>query len=387
MRAGPALRPGDPTEAAAILRRATSAVAFEGGGTKADWWAERPGLVVSTAGLRGVVRHDASGGIVVARAGTPLEELQAALAPAGQWLALDPPLVDRGATVGGVFASNDAGPRRLAYGTLRDQVVGATVVTGDGVVARTGGRVIKNVAGYDLARLYCGSFGTLGLVAELALRVHPVRPHSRSLRVPCPPGAVAPLVGSLRAAGVEATALDWTGPVAPAVLVRVEQRTERAALAQADAARRAARAEGLGAELLEATAELGAWRSVDAVLAGSPGDTVVRIGTRPRGLAGAARAAADACARSGTELAFVSHAPLGLHTARLRGGRPAEVVAALRRAVAVHGGHVVTRRRGDLGAGVDRWGAAPGGLAVMKRLKERLDPAGRLAPGTFVGGI
>lgn len=282
MRAGPALRPGDPTEAAAILRRATSAVAFEGGGTKADWWAERPGLVVSTAGLRGVVRHDASGGIVVARAGTPLEELQAALAPAGQWLALDPPLVDRGATVGGVFASNDAGPRRLAYGTLRDQVVGATVVTGDGVVARTGGRVIKNVAGYDLARLYCGSFGTLGLVAELALRVHPVRPHSRSLRVPCPPGAVAPLVGSLRAAGVEATALDWTGPVAPAVLVRVEQRTERAALAQADAARRAARAEGLGAELLEATAELGAWRSVDAVLAGSPGDTVVRIGTRPR---------------------------------------------------------------------------------------------------------
>ena len=257
------------------------------------------------------------------------------------------------------------------------------------MVARTGGRVIKNVAGYDLARLYCGSFGTLGLVAELALRVHPVRPHSRTLRVPCPPGAVAPLLGSLRAAGVEATALDWTGPVAPAALVRVEQRTERAAAAQADAARRAARAEGLGAELLEAT---GRARGL-ALGRRRPGRLARRHRRADRDPAARAwpgwrRAAAEACARSGTELAFVSHAPLGLHTARLRGGRPAEVVAALRRAVAV-------RRRlrghppaGRPGAGVDRWGTAPGRTGPHGAPEGAgSTPAGRLAPGTFVGGI
>ena len=125
--------------------------------------------------------HDPLDGVAIVRAGTSLATLQAELAPHGQWLAVDPPFSDSGATVGGIFSANDAGPRRLAYGTMRDLVIGATIVTGDGVVAHSGGRVIKNITGFDLARLYCGAFGTLGLVAE-ASRCASIRCAGRAAR-------------------------------------------------------------------------------------------------------------------------------------------------------------------------------------------------------------
>ena len=102
----------------------------------------------------------------------PLADLQAALAPAGQWLALDPP--EPRATVGGVVAANASGPRRLRYGTVRDLIIGITVVLADGTVAHAGGKVVKNVAGYDLAKLFCGSLGTLGMVVEAIFRLHPL---------------------------------------------------------------------------------------------------------------------------------------------------------------------------------------------------------------------
>ena len=153
--------------------------------------------------------HDPLDGVAIVRAGTSLAALQAELAPHGQWLAVDPPFSDSGATVGGIFSANDAGPRRLAYGTMRDLVIGATIVTGDGVVAHSGGRVIKNVAGFDLARLYCGAFGTLGLVAELALRLHPLRRESRTVMVSCPFEDVSEVTRAIRTSGLTPTAVDW----------------------------------------------------------------------------------------------------------------------------------------------------------------------------------
>ena len=150
------------------------AVAFAGGGSKLGLGnpPERVDLEVGTRGLNQVLEHAAGDLVVRAQAGVPLADLQAALAPAGQWLALDPP--EPRATVGGVVAANASGPRRLRYGTVRDLIIGITVVLADGTVAHAGGKVVKNVAGYDLAKLFCGSLGTLGMVAEVIFRLHPL---------------------------------------------------------------------------------------------------------------------------------------------------------------------------------------------------------------------
>ncbi|HEV3462352.1 MAG TPA: FAD-binding oxidoreductase, partial [Actinomycetota bacterium] len=170
-------RPGSVEEASQVLRAAAAdglAGAFMGGGSKLGLGnpPERLDLVVETRGLDQVLEHAAGDLVVKAQAGVRLADLQAALAPAGQWLALDPP--EPRATLGGVVAANASGPRRLRYGTVRDLIIGITVVLADGTVARAGGKVVKNVAGYDLAKLFCGSLGTLGLVAEATFRLHPL---------------------------------------------------------------------------------------------------------------------------------------------------------------------------------------------------------------------
>ncbi|MGH2604932.1 MAG: FAD-binding oxidoreductase, partial [Dehalococcoidia bacterium] len=164
-------------EAAAIVRdhaKDGATVVCRGSGTKQDWGSpcSREHVWIDTRSLTGVVEHAAGDLVVVVRAGTLMAELQEVLAKAGQQLAIDPGFAD--ATVGGTVAANVSGPRRMAYGTLRDLLIGITVVRPDGVIARSGGKVVKNVAGYDLAKLFAGSYGTLGLITECAFRLHPI---------------------------------------------------------------------------------------------------------------------------------------------------------------------------------------------------------------------
>ncbi|MDP9443186.1 MAG: FAD-binding oxidoreductase, partial [Actinomycetota bacterium] len=170
-------RPGSTREAAEVLRVAGQhrlRVVARGAGTKLDWGAAPAGLdlVVDTTALTGIVEHAAGDLVGIARAGTPLADLQEQLATAHQQLALDAPVPD--ATLGGSIATNTSGPRRVLYGTLRDLLIGITFVRADGVVAKAGGKVVKNVAGYDFAKLLTGSYGTLGLVTEAAFRLHPL---------------------------------------------------------------------------------------------------------------------------------------------------------------------------------------------------------------------
>src|SRR6266511_272027 len=157
----------------AAVSRAAKKVVVVGNGSKLGLGnpPERVDLIVRTRRMDRVLEHAAGDLVVKVEAGARLADLQAALAPAGQWLALDPP--EPGATVGGVVAANASGPRRLRYGTVRDLIIGITVVLADGTVAHAGGKVVKNVAGYDLAKLFCGSLGTLGLIAEATFRLHP----------------------------------------------------------------------------------------------------------------------------------------------------------------------------------------------------------------------
>ncbi|MDP8977935.1 MAG: FAD-binding oxidoreductase, partial [Actinomycetota bacterium] len=240
-------RPADLADARDLMLdsgRDGAALLLRGAGTKLDWGAppERTDLVVDTTGLSALVAHNAEDSTAVVQAGMPLATLQEHLADSDQWLAIDPPETEAGATVGGVVAANSSGPRRLRYGAIRDLVIGVTIVLPDGSVARAGGHVIKNVAGYDLMRLVTGSLGTLALVAEIVVRLHPLPGPARTVVMPAEAADATAVTLELLAAPVEPAALDWSdagtgrtlGEQRPALWVRL-QGDEATAGAQADA--------------------------------------------------------------------------------------------------------------------------------------------------------
>ncbi len=172
--------PASTAEASAVLKAASAlglAVVPRGGGTKLNWGAdpERADLIVDTTRLNHVIEHAAGDLVASVEAGVTLAELARVLAKAGQRLALDP-AGTAASTIGGVVATNVAGPLRLRYGAPRDLLIGLTVVRADGTVAKSGGKVVKNVAGYDLGKLFAGSRGTLGLITEATFRLHPIPP-------------------------------------------------------------------------------------------------------------------------------------------------------------------------------------------------------------------
>jgi FAD/FMN-containing dehydrogenase len=171
-------------EALAAAARAGERVRIAGAGTKQGWGipGAEPDVELATAGLDRIVEHNAGDLTAVLEAGVPLARAQEAFAKAGQMLALDPWLgSEQQATIGGVLATGDSGPLHHRYGGPRDLALGMTVALSDGAIARSGGKVIKNVAGYDLAKLFCGAFGTLGLILSVNVRLHPLAPQTATV--------------------------------------------------------------------------------------------------------------------------------------------------------------------------------------------------------------
>jgi glycolate oxidase FAD binding subunit len=318
-------------------------------------------LLVGTAGMNRVVEHAAGDLVVTAQAGVPLAALQEHLAPARQWLALDPP--ESGATVGGVVATATSGPRRLLFGTPRDLLIGITVVLADGTIARSGGKVVKNVAGYDLGKLFTGSFGTLGVIAECTFRLHPSQPVRRVVTSTSDDPATA--AKRVLATGSVPSALEWDGAQLTAVFESIESAADVQASDAAAAIGGAISDElptgfgerATGAVRLKLTHRLGALREVLAVIASRlpasrirahVGSGVVWVGTDDRDLG-------------------------GLET--------------LREAVAAYDGQVVVvTAPAEAIRQVDVWGPVRG-IEVMRRIKDQFDPDGRMSPGRFVGGI
>ena len=202
--AGEALCPRDEADLAEAIRGARGPLSVQGGGTRGM---AGPGRVLSLAGLSGVVLHEPGALTLVARAGTPLAAVEAALAAEGQRLAFEPMdhrvlLGTSGEpTIGGVIAANVSGPRRVAVGAARDFLLGVRFVDGTGTLIRNGGRVMKNVTGYDLTRLVAGAQGALGVLTEVALKVLPVPAAEqtltlRGLDLPQAVAAMAAALGS-----------------------------------------------------------------------------------------------------------------------------------------------------------------------------------------------
>src|SRR5829696_2294156 len=188
--------PGSVEETSELLRFAADeglAVCPRGGGTKSSLGnpPRELDLVLSTARMVDVIEHVPGDQVVRVQAGIKLQDLQERLAGSDQMLGIDPPETRSGATVGGLVAANSSGPRRHRYGTIRDLIIGITVVLSDGTVAKAGGKVVKNVAGYDLSKLFTGSLGTLGVIAECNFRLHPRPETARSVAVELPDTASA----------------------------------------------------------------------------------------------------------------------------------------------------------------------------------------------------
>ena len=202
--------PASTLEAAGLLKAAAGlglTVVPRGAGTKLDWGAPPSGcdLIVDTRRLDQVVEHAAGDLVVTAQSGVRLAGLAKVLSVAGQRLALDRTGDEESGTVGGLIATGAAGPLRYRYGAPRDLLIGLTVVRADGAITKSGGKVVKNVAGYDLGKLFAGSLGTLGLITEDTFRLHPA-PHTRPgppantpTRKPLrPPSGSLPTLPSLR---------------------------------------------------------------------------------------------------------------------------------------------------------------------------------------------
>jgi glycolate oxidase FAD binding subunit len=452
------LLPATAAEAAIALRDA-GPVRIRGGGTKRDWGRPVTGAAAElrTARLGALVAHHAGDLTAVVQAGLPLSEAQAVFAAAGQRLALDPPDGDvggvgasgvgaggagaggagaggagagaggaGGATVGGVVATGDSGPLRHRYGAPRDLVLGVQVALPDGTVARAGSQVIKNVAGYDLAKLMAGACGTLGLICELTVRLHPL-PDGTCTAVARgdDPHALAAAGSALAHLPLEAEALDlrWDGDEG-LVLSRfagraAREHAEAAARVLAVAGSDTVAAGGVGASRVGGTGAGGVGASgVSASRAGvagaggagtggagvrldcdlvaddealwagqrerQRGGCVVRVSATQRRLGDVLSAARDAGATAVARVAF------GLAWLRLPDGDGDVQAASVERlratlapspCVLISGSHALRTQ-------VDPWGGIDAGrLALMRRVKERFDPAGRCNPGLFGSGI
>jgi len=376
--------PGSTTEASTLLRLAADRglrVVVRGRGTALDWGVppEAVDLVVSTARLDQVVEHVAGDLVCVVDAGTTIDALNAQVGKDGQQLALDQPVP--GSSVGGALATTRSGPRRLLYGTPRDLVLGITMVRPDGVVAKAGGKVVKNVAGYDIAKLMGGAYGTLGLVTRLVVRLHPLPPDSRWLQVSLPLPEAASAALALAGSQLAPSAVEVrrrAGADEADVLVLLEG-TERGVAARADAA---VELLGQGAAATDvATAHL-------ARLDAGTGETVVKVAVPLTGVSAVLDAARDAEQRHRVGCRVQGSGGAGVLTAIVSGGSVDDVAAAvgLLRAAATGGSAVVLQAPAEVRARVDSWGPV-GGLDLMRRVKDEFDPDHRFAPGRFVGGI
>ncbi|MDQ4102998.1 MAG: FAD-binding oxidoreductase, partial [Actinomycetota bacterium] len=361
-------------EASAVLRAAAGLglrVVARGSGTRLDWGVAPTALdlIIDTSRMNAVLAHAAGDLVVTTQAGLPMVDLQAELASHRQRLALD-----SAGTVGGTIATAASGPLRYRYGSVRDLLIGITVVLADGTITRSGGTVVKNVAGYDLGKLYTGSLGTLGVITEAVFRLHPLPQASRWITVQAADAArAATAIAVIQTSQHDPAALEVDrdepgGPVIVGIALEgVAGGIDTRADAVADLLGEAA---GTPATVTEQPP--GWWGRLPdlphATVTCQPTGLAELLATAPGALRGSAGA--------------------GVLTAGLDDSdRLGAELAQLRSMASRHGGSVVLRCAArDHKAALDVWGPVPG-LALMRRLKDQFDPEHRLSPGRFVGGI
>jgi glycolate oxidase FAD binding subunit len=350
------------------------------------------GVALSTRGLNSIIAHEPADMTVTVEAGFALTQLQSALAEHGQQLPLDPP----GAgdpTIGGMLGANISGPLRHAYGTARDWLIGIRVAHADGTVSKSGGRVVKNVSGYDLHKAYVGSLGTLGVIAEATFKLTPLPKVDRTVIVACDGAAeAASVIAASHEAGLAVVAAELLSPIAAAAigaepawaaLLRIAGGAAAVDRTLRDVDEYAGLAHGQIDDMDDDVWPR--WRAAFA-----PADLALRVSAMPSASATVAqtidrRLTGDATRISATATAGL----LRVMAAPRDADRAVAVIEHVREIAAAHRGFAIVdaasgdvkRRTGDV------FGGSRADIAIMRRLKEQFDPRGILSPGRFVGYI
>jgi glycolate oxidase FAD binding subunit len=367
--------PGNTEEVAAVLRLANEngcSVGAWGGGTKQGWgYPMAPALVLEMHRLNVLREHTWQDMTCSVEAGCTWASLQSGLAQHGQFVALDPLWPER-ATVGGIVATNDSGALRLKYGGLRDLIIGMTIVLADGTIAKTGGKVVKNVAGYDLHKLMIGAFGTLGVVTSVNFRLHSKPQCTQSFSVSAPDAEpLGKLMLKLLHAQVSTVAIQLRGTAAGFELdVQLASLAEvlhtQAAALEAMAQSEGLRSRGAADDVWSARQQQ---MTHEFVCKGTmlPSE-IARFAERVRGLGGKSVTQGTGIMIAG----FPAGAADGLM--KLRG----EMEQA-------SGSMMVLKQPAE--SKLDCWGTPPDSLPLMRQIKSRFDPEGILNPGRFLGRI
>ena len=380
---------GKEQELAAVLAYANEAglgVIPRGGGTKMEWGnpPRRADIILSTSRLNRVLEHAWADLTVTVEAGCTLQSLQSALAQHGQRLALDALWPER-ATIGGVLSSNDSGVLRLRFGALRDLIIGMTLALPDGTLASSGGKVVKNVAGYDLPKLATGALGTLGIITHAVFRLHPLCRESLTLTfsvggieemqdkvLAVQDSQLAHTAFQIRSANGCAPEADILFEATPAGLLAQQAKLQDVL-------------GGLPLRKSEAECWLAKQHRWDALEADC---AIAKITTLPANFAEMVRAFEEATRLRNLKWKIVLQAT-GIGWLRLDGAA-ASLTAALEQSrshLEARGGSLVLLHRTANMDSFDAWGKPGDTLALMRALKQRLDPKGTLNPGRFVGGI
>jgi glycolate oxidase FAD binding subunit len=383
----------EPASAAAIgsvlewASREKLCVLVRGSGTKLGWGAppRQIDILMSTARLNAVVAHRHGDLTATIQAGAKLGDVNRALAQHRQWIPLDPPASDR-ATIGGIVATNDSGPRRHRYGAPRDLIIGVEFARADGCLAKGGGIVVKNVAGYDLPRLLTGSFGTLGVIVTATFKLYPLTSASRTLTVEPPTAAaLGELAIKLSASHLTPTALEFaTHPLR--LIIRFES-IEASVAQQSETAAKLIAESGYEARTLSESAEAQYWQS-HLRLADDDRGALVKVSVLPTDLAETLNLIERLAGKRG----YVAAGRAGAGVFLLRVTEEAQlqkrVIDGLRDHLQIgRASAVVVKSSHELRTHVDVWGPIGDGLALMKAVKQQFDPAGILSPGRGPGGL
>jgi glycolate oxidase FAD binding subunit len=401
----PVRHPASVAELADCVRTAAAAAQAVyplGGGTTLGHGLSptKPGVAVSTVHLDQVIDYPARDMTVTVRAGITLARLADLLAAENQRLPIDVPNAAR-ATLGGAMAVNASGPRRYGLGTLRDYVIGISVVNDEGDEVKAGGRVVKNVAGYDLCKLHVGALGTLGVISQVTLKLKPRPEENALLTLGCAADAVGPLLDTLHRTRTRPVCLELLNAAAARVIVAAsggalpdspwvvvvgfEDSRETVSWQVQQLIKEMAAGQGTAVTVLADKAAEPLWSALVEFAAWPDARLTFKANVLPSAVAAFCLQAADLS----DGLLLRAHAGSGIVTGHAGADLTAERAATMLKgrlatATAARGNLVVTRCPPTWKAALPVWGAPHGDAALMRRVKDALDPRGLFNPGRFV---